>query len=58
MTDETKQEEKFRCRIGWHRWAKWSEPKVGATTGAPSIPVIIQERRCQDCNRRELRRAT
>jgi hypothetical protein len=34
---------RWLCRLGLHKWGKWSEPfRAGATT--------YKERRCQLCN--------
>lgn len=41
----------------WHRWGQWKDYARGTVTyhfGATS-PVVLQERRCTQCNRLEQR---
>jgi len=37
--------DRWQCRIGWHRWTKWSD-----AVESPGGQFILQDRRCVDCN--------
>jgi hypothetical protein len=48
------------------KWEKWSDPQPGEKfplragfplRGEPTIHIMLQERRCTICNKRELREA-
>lgn len=50
----------LRCRLGFCRWAKWSDAMRGQIQFFRSKDwqeASIQERKCPDCNRVELRLA-
>ncbi len=42
-----------------HSWAPWSDPVLGVVSipWGPERPTWVQERRCEACNERQLRRA-
>lgn len=42
--------------MGIHKWTKWSDPQPGVDLNRGQ-DVSVQERRCEICNARELRRA-
>lgn len=46
-----------RCWWGFHKWTKWAAPVQGVrqVLGWEPEPVMVQERTCLLCNRRELR---
>ena len=39
------------CRIGIHRWQKWSEIKTVNKPGFRTINELIQDRYCDSCNK-------
>lgn len=41
----------FWCRLGWHTWTKWSEPKPGEVHKIQAVG--IQFRRCEICGKQE-----
>lgn len=43
--------DRWQCRVGWHRWGKWSD---GERRGGDLY--IYQHRDCVDCNKTELRK--
>ena len=44
--------DRFLCRLGWHRWTKWSEIKT-----SPGGMFNIQNRYCVHCNQSDKRSA-
>ena len=53
LKDEETFVERWQCRIGWHRWAKWSVPaKKGGEI------YYVQNRACVDCGHAEIRQVT
>jgi 5-methylcytosine-specific restriction endonuclease McrA len=38
--------DRWQCRVGWHRWTKWSEPQKKA-----GDVYFRQHRTCVDCGR-------
>lgn len=54
MTAETPKKHPIRCRIGWHNWLPWEEPKQGTgksviTEG--NVILFLQGRYCRDCRK-------
>ena len=41
--------DRWQCRVGLHRWAKWSEPQR-----KPHEPYFTQHTMCVDCGRAKL----
>lgn len=41
------------CRVGLHRWQKWSEAKETNKPGYTTITHLIQDRYCDACNKYE-----
>lgn len=41
--------ERWQCRIGLHRWLKWSDPKK-----SPSDLYFRQHTFCADCNKAKI----
>ncbi len=45
----------------FHKWGKWSNPELGEArwfSGKTAERCMVQERKCENCNKRELRRAS
>ena len=40
-------------RLHWHQYSKWKEPTVINHVG---FTFLVQERKCETCNRIEIRR--
>ena len=53
--DEPEKPLPFLCRIGWHAWTAWSDPRYG-TEGPLGFHYIEQSRRCTHCNTVQQRR--
>ena len=46
----------WKCRLGWHTWSDWSEPRQGTLTrgwSAVEVEVVEQHRTCTDCKQYE-----
>ncbi len=55
--------ERLLCFLGLHKMPKWSEPKKGDVLGESldddlTYACAMQERFCENCNARKLRRAS
>ena len=49
LKDEPQFVDRWQCRIGIHRWTKWSEPKK-----QPSDIYFRQHRFCVDCGKADV----
>lgn len=49
---------KLRCRIGFHKWGKWTEKQVGLNSNSRRTVIRAQERVCKDCYKAEVRKVT
>lgn len=45
---------RMRCRLEWHRWAKWEHFCKGTLSNwIGKRPATIQQRICMDCGKHE-----
>lgn len=45
---------RFLCRIGWHKWEKFTSPKVSHDRFGSQY--IVQTRNCASCNVQQVRK--
>lgn len=43
--------DRWQCRLGWHRWTKWSDGKKDSGS-----LCFVQHHTCVDCGRQEIRK--